>query len=37
LVHRYRQVGGGAALPEDPQLRDALLGANGDGDLVDHR
>ena len=35
--HRHRQVGGGAALPEDPQLRDALLGVNGDGDLVDHR
>ncbi len=35
--HRHRHLGARAALPEDPQLRDAFFGADRDGDLVDHR
>jgi hypothetical protein len=37
LGHRHRHLGARAALPQDPQLRDAFFGVNGDGDLADHR
>jgi hypothetical protein len=35
FVHRHRQIGGGAALPDYPNLGDTLLGVDGEHDLVD--
>jgi hypothetical protein len=36
LVHRHRQVRGGAALPDDRQVRGPGADVDGDDDLADH-